>query len=141
MFGKRPVPRLTIDSVSGRILEGEKPLHFVVLEKPAAGKKPVIIFFDLVVVAAQVVEQLRSVHQAGFESRDKLGLAFLVQISCQPILTGFFLKSCNKTLHTLTSSFLFPIQKLINCNLTNAPGKRKINPSRGQEKAHFENLT
>ena len=45
MFGKRPVPRLTIDSVSGRILEGEQPLHFVVLEKPAAGRKARHYFF------------------------------------------------------------------------------------------------
>ena len=59
---------------------------------------------------------------------------FKIAVNLFSLGVGLFLIRCNRTVHSLPSSFLFTIVKIINCKLTMYQEKGKINPKRGQER-------
>ena len=63
------------------------------------------------------------------------------RIAVNPFSLGFglCLITCNRTVHTLSSSFLFPII-IYHCNLTIYQEKEKINPKRSWERPIFKKM-
>ena len=68
---------------------------------------------------------------------------FRIAVNLFSLGVGLFLITCNRTVHTLPPSFVFPIiiyiiVKIINCKLSMYQEKLKINPKRGRERPIFK---
>ena len=69
---------------------------------------------------------------------------FRIAVNLFSLGVGLFQITCNRMVHILPSSFLFPftftIVKIINCKLTMYQEKGKINPKSGRERPIFKKI-